>query len=162
MAAEKDSSVESSDSTLAMLTVETKMREQIKELQEKRAAAMMNEITELQRDRDIALSRLKQLEKIINDLQKENLLLKDTCGKEANLNLEIKTLERLLLEEKLITSDLKKKLQNAEKKNTELKSKLEGHSPMLQQRRSLLLQVESSLKDRSHSMNDLQQISQEK
>ena len=162
MAAEKDSSVESSDSTLAMLTVEAKMREQIKELQEKRAAAMMNEITELQRDRDIALSRLKQLEKIINDLQKENLLLKDTCGKEANLNLEIKTLERLLLEEKLITSDLKKKLQNAEKKNTELKSKLEGHSPMLQQRRSLLLQVESSLKDRSHSMNDLQQISQEK
>ena len=162
MAAEKDSSVESSDSTLAMLTVEAKMREQIKELQEKRAAAMMNEITELQRDRDIALSRLKQLEKIINDLQKENLLLKDTCGKEANLNLEIKTLERLLLEEKLITSDLKKKLQNTEKKNTELKSKLEGHSPMLQQRRSLLLQVESSLKDRSHSMNDLQQISQEK
>lgn len=162
MAAENNSSVESSDSTLAMLTVEAKMREQIKELQEKRAAAMMNEITELQRDRDIALSRLKQLEKIINDLQKENLLLKDTCGKEANLNLEIKTLERLLLEEKLITSDLKKKLQNAEKKNTELKSKLEGHSPMLQQRRSLLLQVESSLKDRSHSMNDLQQISQEK
>lgn len=162
MAAEKDSSVESSDSTLAMLTVEAKMREQIKELQEKRAAAMMNEITELQRDRDIALSRLKQLEKIINDLQKENLLLKDTCGKEANLNLEIKTLERSLLEEKLITSDLKKKLQNVEKTNTELRSKLEGHSPMLQQRRSLLLQVESSLKDRSHSMNDLQQISQEK
>ena len=162
MAAEKDSSVESSDSTVAVLTVEAKMREQIKELQEKRAAAMMNEITELQRDRDIALSRLKQLEKIINDLQKENLLLKDTCGKEANLNLEIKTLERSLLEEKLITSDLKKKLHNAEKKNTELLSKLEGHSPMFQQRRSLLLQVESSLKDRSHSMNDLQQISQEK
>lgn len=162
MAAEKDSSVESSDSTLAMLTVEAKMREQIKELQEKRAAAMMNEITELQRDRDIALSRLKQLEKVINDLQKENLLLKDTCGKEANLNLEIKTLERSLLEETLITSDLKKKLQNAEKRNTELLSKLEGHSPMLQQRRSRLLQVDSNLKDRSHSMNDLQQISQEK
>lgn len=162
MAAEKDSSVESPDSTLVVLTVEAKMREQIKELQEKRAAAMMNEITELQRDRDIALSRLKQLEKIMNDLQKENLLLKDTCGKEANLNLEIKTLERSLLEEKLITSDLKKKLHNAEKKNKELSSKLEGHSPMLQQRRSLFLQVESNLKDRSHSMNDLQQISQEK
>ena len=39
------------------------MREEIRELQEQRAAAMMTEIVELQKERDLALGKVKRLEK---------------------------------------------------------------------------------------------------
>ena len=45
--------------------MEVKMREQIKKLQEQRAAAMMNELMDLQKERDIALSRIKMLKKTV-------------------------------------------------------------------------------------------------
>ena len=45
--------------------IEDKMREQIKLLQEQRAAAMMNELIDLQKERDIALSRIKMLKKSV-------------------------------------------------------------------------------------------------
>ena len=45
--------------------MEGKMREQIKKLQEQRAAAMMNEMIDLQKERDIALSRVKMLKKTV-------------------------------------------------------------------------------------------------
>lgn len=38
-----------------------KMRREIRQLQEKRAAAMMNEVVELQRERDTAIARVKIL-----------------------------------------------------------------------------------------------------
>lgn len=45
--------------------MEEKMRQQIKKLQEQRAAAMMNELMDLQKERDIALSRVKMLKKTV-------------------------------------------------------------------------------------------------
>jgi hypothetical protein len=43
--------------------MEETMREEIRELQEQRAAAMMTEIVELQKERDLALGRAKRMEK---------------------------------------------------------------------------------------------------
>lgn len=132
------------------------MREKIKELQEKRAAAMMIEITELQRDRDIALSRLKQLQILTGEVQEENMLLKEKFSIEAELRLEMRSLQQLYMEEKLVVSDLKKKLLGVEKKNSELISRIHqgNHSPFIQQRMTQqhLLPIES---ERSQSMNDL-------
>ena len=45
--------------------MEEKMRQQIKKLQEQRAAAMMNEMMDLQKEKDIALSRVKMLKKTV-------------------------------------------------------------------------------------------------
>ncbi len=38
-----------------------RMRKEIRQLQEKRAAAMMNEVVEMQRERDMAVGRVKIL-----------------------------------------------------------------------------------------------------
>lgn len=48
--------------------MEGKMREQIKLLQEQRAAAIMNEMIDLQKERDIALSRIKMLKKSVESM----------------------------------------------------------------------------------------------
>ena len=45
--------------------MEEVMREQIKKLQEQRAVAMMNELMDLQKERDIALCRVKMLKKTV-------------------------------------------------------------------------------------------------
>ena len=42
-----------------------KMRREIRQLQEKRAAAMMNEVVELQRERDTAVARVKILKQTL-------------------------------------------------------------------------------------------------
>ena len=47
----------------SLLAMEETMREEIRELQEQRAAAMMTEIVELQKERDLALGKAKRLEK---------------------------------------------------------------------------------------------------
>ena len=39
------------------------MREEIRELHEQRAAAMMTEIVELQKERDLAVAKVRRLEK---------------------------------------------------------------------------------------------------
>ena len=45
--------------------MEGRMREQIRVLQEQRAAAMMTEIVDLQRERDMAVGKLKRMEKSV-------------------------------------------------------------------------------------------------
>ena len=45
--------------------MEGRMREQIRALQEQRAAAMMTEIVDLQRERDMAVGKLKRMEKSV-------------------------------------------------------------------------------------------------
>ena len=45
--------------------MEGRMREQIQALQEQRAAAMMTEIVDLQRERDMAVGKLKRMEKSV-------------------------------------------------------------------------------------------------
>jgi regulator of replication initiation timing len=127
------------------------MREQIRELQEKRAAAMMNEITELQRERDVALNKVKQMDKAVSDLHKENELLKKNCDNEAELKLENKHLKQSLLEETLISSNLRKKLKNMERKP------IQESSPLFQHTKAIirLTNEESNLKTKSQSISDL-------
>jgi uncharacterized coiled-coil DUF342 family protein len=45
--------------------MEAAMREEIRELHEQRAAAMMTEIVELQKERDLAVAKVRRLEKKI-------------------------------------------------------------------------------------------------
>ena len=45
--------------------MEGRMREQIRVLQEQRAAAMMTEIVDLQRERDMVVGKLKRMEKSV-------------------------------------------------------------------------------------------------
>ena len=53
----------------SLIAMEETMREKIRELQEQRAAAMMTEIVELQKERDLALGKVKRLEnKVKGDL----------------------------------------------------------------------------------------------
>ena len=47
----------------SLLAMEAAMREEIRELHEQRAGAMMSEIVELQKERDLAVAKLKRLEK---------------------------------------------------------------------------------------------------
>lgn len=52
----------------SLVVMEEAMREEIRELQEQRAAAMMSEIVELQKERDLALGKTKRLEKKVKGL----------------------------------------------------------------------------------------------
>ena len=45
--------------------IEGRMREQIRVLQEQRAAAMMTEIVDLQREKDMAVGKLKRMERSV-------------------------------------------------------------------------------------------------
>ena len=58
---EEQTSPRSERGSLAIM--EAAMREEIRELHEQRAAAMMTEIVELQKDRDLALAKVRRLEK---------------------------------------------------------------------------------------------------
>ena len=49
----------------SLMEMEVVMREQIRVLQEQRAAAMMNEVVELQRERDLAMGRVRRLERSV-------------------------------------------------------------------------------------------------
>ena len=133
---------------LAILKMEGKMREQIRELQERRASVMMTEISDLHKERDLAVNRAKQLEKTVAELQSECAAIKTKLLDENELNLKIRSLERKLLEEGLINNDLKSKLQDAETKAMELTKKLrrksvDHRSPMFQKRLDQLTDISS-------------------
>ena len=49
----------------SLVEMEVVMREQIRALQEQRAAAMMTEVVELQRERDLAMGRVRRLERSV-------------------------------------------------------------------------------------------------
>ena len=139
---------------LGILQMEGKMREQIRELQERRASVMMTEISDLHKERDLAVNRVKQLEKTVAELQSECAAIKTKLLDENELNCKIKSLERTLLEERLVNNDLKSKLQDAEKKSTELTTKLrrksvDHRSPVLQKR------LDQLTKSSSQSLRDL-------
>ncbi len=53
----------------SMIDMELKMREQIRLLQEQRAAVMMEEVIDLQRERDLALGRIKIFKKNIEGMR---------------------------------------------------------------------------------------------
>ncbi len=132
-------------STAASIKMEVQLRDRIKELQEKRAAGLMAEISELRKEKSFALTQVKKMDNIVADIRKENALMKK---KEINFVNGIQTLERSLWEEKLINENLKKKCQLLDKKNKELAKKFETQS-FLSPHRDL------TSSDRSHSLTDL-------
>ena len=136
--------------SLTVLVMEGKMRDKIRELQERRAAAMRTEIADLQRERDVAVSHVKKMDKMLTEIKKENITLKKNVNNERTLLFNIKAVERSLLEEQLVSDNLRKKLHGLEKKNKELISKMECRSPLLVPNRGL------QHKDRSHSLSELQ------
>lgn len=137
-------------SSLTVLAMEGKMRDKIRELQERRAAAMRTEIADLQRERDVAVSHVKKIDKMLTEIKKENISMKKSVNNERTLLFNIKAVERSLLEEQLVSDNLRKKLHGLEKKNKELISKMECRSPYLVPNRGL------QHKDRSHSLSELQ------
>lgn len=141
----------SSSPSLTLLRTEGQLRNKIKELHEKRAAGLMSEIAQLQKEKSISNSQIKNLGSIITDLRKENAFMKQ---KEKEFVAKIQSLERLLLEEKLIVENYKAKYKSLDKKNKELLKKLDN-------RRSTELSTGlSPLKggDRSSSLSNLSQM----
>ena len=137
-------------SSVASLKMEGQLRDRIKELQEKRAAGLMAEISELKKEKSLAISQVKKMDNIVADIRKENALMKK---KERNFVNSIQAFERSLLEEKLINENLKKKCQLLDKKNKELARKFET------QQLSVLSPLrELTTSDRSHSLTDFARI----
>jgi hypothetical protein len=100
----------------SLAAMEAAMREEIRELHEQRAAAMMTEIVELQKERDLAVAKVRRLEKKVKDMEAEADKRRGGDGR-AEL---VALLRQTLLEEQLISADLKKKLQTAKKQNVAL------------------------------------------
>ena len=51
--------------------MEEALRKRVRELQEQRAAAMMTEVVELQKERDLALGKVKRLERKVKGRENE-------------------------------------------------------------------------------------------
>ena len=147
MLEERERSGSSSSATsVASLRMEGQLRDKIKELQEKRATGLMAEISELRKEKSLAISQVKRMDMILSDIRKENALIRQ---RERNFVDRIQTLERLLLEEKLVSESFRRKYQSIDKKNNELMRKLEVF---------VVHQKELSAKDKCHSLSDLSQI----
>ena len=112
----------SSSISASALKTEEELRDKIKELQEKRATGLMNEISELRKEKGLAVTRIKKMDNIVADIRKENAVMKQ---KERNMVSKIQSLERQLLEEKLVSESYKKKYQSQENKNRDLAKRLE-------------------------------------
>ena len=97
---------------------EQKMREEIRVLQEKRASVLQQEVEDLKRQRDKALSKANRLEDTLRDLRAENTAL--TMDSETRANTQLELLEQTLLEEQREKEELKKKLQTTTKQNNSL------------------------------------------
>ena len=82
----------------------------------------MTEISELRKEKGLAVTRIKKMDTIVADIRKENAVMKQ---KERNMVSKIQSLERQLLEEKLVSESYKKKYQSQEKKNRDLAKRLE-------------------------------------
>lgn len=98
---------------------------------------------------------------LLSDMSLENAVLKETIGRGDQVQ-RLFHLEKTLMEEQLYSSDLKKKLQLANKQIIILKTKVKDLGTQRQQgvrsAVSLLGVVEDdSIPERSRSMNDLEQ-----
>lgn len=126
------------------------MREEIRELQERRAAAMMSEIVELQKERDLAVGKTKRLETKLKgkgvcvcvcvraetmvvvlaycaDMENELAQMRSSVAKASA---EVKgdlvgLLRQALREEQLLSKDLKRKLQSVKTVNASLTQQLQ-------------------------------------
>lgn len=123
--------VSSISNSTPLSDMEERMRTEIRTLQEQRAATMMAEVVDLQRERDLALGRIKALKKAADELQAENTFMKSVLQlprQQQGLVHQVSLLKRSLLEEQLVTSDLKEKLATSVKQNAVLLQRLKRYS----------------------------------
>lgn len=139
----------SASPSLTLLRSEGQLRNKIRELQERRAMGLMSEITELQKEKSTAISQIKKMGTVIDDIRKENAFMKQ---KERESVTKIQSVERALLEEKLTGENLKAKCKSLDKKNKDLLKKLEN----LRTTSSTTISLKGG--DRCSSLSDLSQM----
>lgn len=94
--------------------MESKMRDEIRKLQERRVAVLMDEVMQLQNERETLLSKLNNLEIENQRLKEENATLK-VAGKPS---VQIEVLEKALQQEKDEKDKLKQRLRVVKKRNS--------------------------------------------
>ena len=96
--------------------MESKMRDEIRKLQERRVAVLMDEVMQLQNERETLLSKLSTLENENQKLKEENASLKTT----EKPSVQIEVLEKALQQEKDEKDKLKQRLKVVKRRNSGL------------------------------------------
>ena len=96
--------------------MESKMRDEIRKLQERRVAVLMNEVMQLQNERESLLAKLNNLETENQKLKEENVTLQAT----AKPSVQIEVLEKALQQEKDEKDKLKQRLRVVKRRNSGL------------------------------------------
>lgn len=115
----KDSSEFSNQVTMSPASLndmESKMRDEIRKLQERRVAVLMDEVMQLQNERETLLSKLSSLEIENQKLKEENNTLKAT----EKPSVQIAVLEKALQQEKDEKDKLKQRIRVIKKRNSGL------------------------------------------
>ena len=96
--------------------MESKMRDEIRKLQERRVAVLMDEVMQLQNERETLLSKLSNLETENQKLKEENATMKTT----EKPSVQIEVLEKALQQEKDEKDKLKQRLKVVKRRNSGL------------------------------------------
>lgn len=123
--------------------MEQKIREEIRSLQEKRADVLMNEVYDLKRQKEKALSKASKLEKALEELKAENAALRLEADTRETTQLQL--MDQTLASQQAEKDVLAKKLTDVSKQNDSLRLRLENMGRELQHmkgRRGVKKQVE--------------------
>ena len=96
--------------------MESKMRDEIRKLQERRVAVLMNEVMQLQNERESLLAKSSNLEKENKKLKEENVALQAM----AKPSVQVEVLEKALQQEKDERDKLKQRLRIVKRRNSGL------------------------------------------
>jgi len=111
-----DSEVQKALSPASLNEMESRMRDEIRKLQERRVTVLMDEVTQLQSERDNLLAKIKSLEKENSVLKDENSTLKAN----EKPSIQVSVLERALQQEKDEKDKLKQRLRVIKKRTSSL------------------------------------------
>lgn len=132
---------------------EQRVRDEIRQLQDQRAAAMREEISSLHNEREIALAKISTLQTQLVELQNENEVLRGNRSEAAILVRLAKT-EQDLSREIAMKNEMRGKLKVATQHNGRLLIKVKKLESQLKGRPVILLN-EGGLKLRSASLGQL-------
>lgn len=114
--------------------MESKMRDEIRKLQERRVGVLMDEVMQLQNEKESLLSKVNSLENENQQLKQQNATLKAT----EKLSVQIAVLEKALQQEKDENNKLKQRLRVAKRRNS-----------------GLTVDTQNLDREKSSSMNDM-------
>ena len=106
--------VQKSLSPASLNEMESRMRDEIRKLQERRVTVLMDEVTQLQSERDKFLAKISSLEKENQVLKEENSTLKAN----EKPSIQVTVLERALQQEKDEKDKLKQRLRVIKKRTS--------------------------------------------